>query len=1199
MADDDQPDGEDDDDPEARLEALSRLGFPSSQFGSVLEPAMTFMNAMADDPDARPWVPIGPRNMAGAVRALAQDPANPNTIWAGSSQGGLWRSDDAGSTWRPQGTRDQAFSVGALTFGGNLLYVGSGEPFAHYAPGRGLFRSSDGGQTLARMVGPSGADGAAEHYWRIRIDPSEPRRIWVAATTGLWRFEPDGSAHRELSPVAAPTQRGAAQGATDVVLAPDPADPANRLFLVAGISEQGLWRRIWDRRTPNDTGGALAWSRLTAAPLDHIDKKIGRARLALCAQLPDHVYAMFDDQGAAVEDAARPKGHPTELYASSDHGRTWERRRRLYTPEPAEPDDPHEGIAWYALLLEVHPVDPNLVLAGSVELFASTIGGGSDVAGDRSWKKILNAGQYDRDHASHADQHAALWDASDPRNLYVGNDGGIAFTPRIDGVSTKWRGRSYGIQITELNDVTVHPKLPTFTGAGLQDQSTRVSYGGPTWYPFGIGDGGGTAFEPDDPRIVYSMWQGQDIHHHWGLQRNHVAVSASVDARVPLPDLGDGPLVEMTVQNEQDFNWFPTDNGATFVGIIEHHPTRAGDVLIGRRLAAFHSSTGTTFDRLNTGAFTTKPPDPPAPALKSPEPQTSALAYGTGDPDREWWVGTSTGDVFVTTDGGGAWANRSPFTGAHGPWISRIAISPSNPSVVAIATGAFGGRPGQVRLSHDRGQHWVDLAGAGATALPPCPVVGLVFDPSDPRVLYAGTLVGVVVTRNLPAPTGAALTTLTSPAEWRRYSANLPFSLITDLAIVPFNGTLRCATYGRGAFECNLPTTPADRAMPSVRLSIRSHVMDDGRRYPAAQRIESDPRRPAAEGLSWIRSVDIRVDAPGIRLFDRFRFGEALDGAELDQDLPNDPPSLGDVNYVYVQVHNRGTAEADGVNVDLYWAKTPNLTGAPDLQAGLWPPGGGDPPAGAWQRAAPRQQLGNLRPGEPQVARFAWTPPPDAGAQVALLAVCSSTADVLPATRPSAILDLVQAEPHAAVRVMPTVGNPLYLRNGVDDSGQRAGVAWGGHTPDIIVAAADIDPAALDVTDLDYTRPLDRVTVGANKIWVRVSNRSGASASASLDVYCAPLAKLARPAEWRKLTTPSMALADVPANGWKLAGPIDWTPTAAELPCALVVLMNQTGVTPEPTKPSLDGIDSLDKLWRLLRTDPGSDKTAIRILRTA
>jgi hypothetical protein len=466
-----------------------------------------------------------------------------------------------------------------------------------------------------------------------------------------------------------------------------------------------------------------------------------------------------------------------------------------------------------------------------------------------------------------------------------------------------------------------------------------------------------------------------------------------------------------------------------------------------------------------------------------------------------------------------------------------------------------------VRLSHDSGQHWEDASGAVGTpgGLPRGSVFTVAFHPTNLTTLFAGTLVGVMVVRDLPVPPVGADSDLTAtpfpPVHWASFNDGLPNVEVTDLHATPVTGTLRCATFGRGVYECNLTgTTPADFVIPTVFLYIRDHVADDGRRYPAANVFFSDPRvpAPATEPADFDRtlSFDIRVDAPAYERRGAFGFGAQLDGAELDEQLPSDDLVVGDENIVHVQVHNRGTDDATGVEIHLYYAEMLPGGTAPEVDFGTLHFPGAPDAGSAWQRAGAMETTA-IRSGHPVVVRFRWIPPLRMRRSIALMAVASHASDtpVLPAAGTRDIATLTRETRHLSVRVVATKRDILYIRDGVDDDGLRGSVAWGGRSPDIIVLPAALptpdDPAG-PLGDLADPRLDATVRAGDSTVYVRVSNRTRLPVSARVRLYRVPLGAPAPESGWTAIGGP-VDVADippVPAPGRVPAEPPSWRTAA-------------------------------------------------------
>ena len=888
---------------------LERHAVPFGVYAPTLDRSIAFTALAAEDAPptglgAR-WVGYGARNIGGRIRALAQHPDYPLVIYAGTGAGGVYRTDDNGDTWAPIGGPRAVFAVGAMAVSRKdprVLYIGTGEPVLphgieagkvkqgagslRYPAGRGFFRYVEGSPLGVAEAGPSsntpaGTAGAADAYARIVDDPSSADRCWIASQTGLWRREAGPVFRREPVPPGTPAAPALGAACTDVLAVAgwDP-DRKQRLRLFAAFGALGVFRGLFDP----GAGGDARWDPILGGGLPAPSTADGitwdRIRLALCEQQPDHVYVLAEMQGADCK-----------VFYSSDGGDHWTERS-----PPGGTNGKMGGALWYSAFIEVHPLNPSIVVIGALNVLRSTDFG-------QHWELVLDQDQFNEgDFAQHADEHAALFDRGDPNRLWVGNDGGLSMAVDIvQGHPARdrgWRKRSHGIGAAMFNDITVHPTYPYMMGGGLQDNGTYVSFGGESWYEVGFGDGGQMCFEVADPRTFFAPSQGLGSNNDGPGALRRFASSAVgavfTGPRAPVNADRSPPYdVFATAQTVVESGINMATHKAPFVPVLQHHPSAAGRMLVGRK-------GGGAYFTVDAGAnhFPCK-----YTSVQIGSGDISALAYGNQAGDNaDFWIGTTKGVVLrgdntvppLPMPGGTASTVVTPAwtlvlppgspTGTPLPTavVTRIAVHPADSRYVACCASYDGTLPqGLVMLSANSGQAWTDISalGAGNTnvagSLPPGPCTSLAFDPqpaqAQAQVLYVGTSSGVYVIRNLPRrspPAGAPLGAFT-PA-WSRFlgvpsgqpdgPAAMPMILVEDLQIVSLparSGTgvvagapetmartrLLAATFGRGIYACDITRTrpvgvPAGG--PPVRLYIRQTLVEDGLSYP----------RPTPAGLN-------------------------------------------------------------------------------------------------------------------------------------------------------------------------------------------------------------------------------------------------------------------------------------------------------------------------------------------------------------
>ena len=596
------------------------------------------------------WSSLGPdltdsfgNPTSGRVSTIAIHPEDPNIIYIGAAQGGVWRTDDAGASWRPLTDNECSLAMGSIALDPvepDIIYAGTGEQ--HFSGdsyyGCGVLRSVNGGLTWEHLGSDvfqrPGRGGA--RISRVLVDPvtagsMNSTVVMAASTFGLFRSEDGGRSWRLVLDGIA----------TDVVMKPD--DPT-QLYAASFECDGGCAGVIY-----RSVDGGSSWT----AVLQDVPG-VWRINLAVAPSAPDVVYAsLYDGSDGA------PQGGLL-MYRSDDGGETW---RAL----EAAGGDCYEQ-CWYDLTLAVHPDDPERVNLGTITLFLSEDGG-------ETFRNYHPAGTY-------VDQHLMVFDTVTARDvLYLVNDGGVY---RSTDAGANFTSLSTNLAITQFyRGIALHPSDPDVTLGGTQDQGTQQSEAGTTiWTKVMGGDGGYTAFDAEDPSIWYGEYQ-------WGPpRRNGAGVGTGIgDER----GLFIPPFVMDPVDSKRLFfgttRLYRTDDSAeTWEPVFDDE--MGAITAIGPSAADPDVVYFATWGSRESRIFVTR--DGGATWSQSdrglPERYVGDLAIHPTDPDRAYAVvgGFRTGHVFETIDGGETWEDR---TGNLPDMpVNAVLHDPGDPAGVYIGT---------------------------------------------------------------------------------------------------------------------------------------------------------------------------------------------------------------------------------------------------------------------------------------------------------------------------------------------------------------------------------------------------------------------------------------------------------------------------------------------------------------------------------
>jgi hypothetical protein len=694
------------------------------------------------------WGQVGPTNVGGRVTDLVVDPNRPNTFYVAVSGGGVWKSTDAGSTFKPVWPGDQTQTMGALALGSDgTLWGGTGEANPSGGGltffGDGVYKSTDGGAHWKQWgLADSGAIG------KIVVDPADPKRVFVAAAgnlsgtagqRGIYRLSNGGKTWKLVLPTPNNTTGG-------IDLAIDPASPKR------------VYAALWDHRRNNgarvyggvgsglfrsDDGGDH-WKRLENVigthPADAAgtglksDASLGRIGVAIAPGDPGRVYVV----------SGTPYGPDKGFYVSDNGGDTF---------VPGGRPGSSGGYQWWFGRMWVDPKDKNHLFSADVNLRESKDGGAT-------WADSGGV---------HADQHAMQWDPKVPNRIYLGNDGGIYHSEQ-NGATGSWIHATYA-PWNQSYHLAVAADDPNRLATGLQDNGsvrTWTNTAGPAdlsqWNAYGGGDGHNVLIDPADHNIYYECSQV-------GVCTRHQDADGT--------------------SNASRFGQRHSSRITTDAPIVLD-PSNPSVVYFGGNVLDRSTDRGTTFTQISPpGDFLTGPVPPDeddkGPFYANEYATITSIAPAKTD-GNTIYVGTDTGRLWKTTDLGAHWTE---FTGKGLPtrWVNSVVVDPSNTDHVFVAYSGYreGDTAANVWETTNGGGSWSNVSGK----LPNAPVEMLVYDQPNHQ-LYAATDFGVFYDRN-------------GRKNWKSLGNGLPDTPVFDIKITADRQTVYAAAFGRSVWKMRAP----------------------------------------------------------------------------------------------------------------------------------------------------------------------------------------------------------------------------------------------------------------------------------------------------------------------------------------------------------------------------------------------------------
>ena len=699
------------------------------------------------------WRSIGPANMGGRISDFAAVDSNPAQYYVATATGGVWKTNNQGTTWQPVFEKEAVASTGAIAIyqrKPELVWLGTGEANGRNSSawGKGVYRSDDGGGSWTSM----GLEATAS-IGRIVCDPNDSLTVYVAALGRLWGANPERGVFkthdggRSWSHVL---KLDANTGCVDLAM-----DPGNPRRLYAAMYARR--RTPWSFTGVSETGGVYrstdagkSWTKCT----DGLPRRTGRIGLSVYGKSPNVVYAVVEsDEGgrlADFEETSRSGG----VFRSDDAGVHWQR---------VSPFSPR---SFYFSQIRVQPDDSTRIYLLGTDLYVSDDGGTSFRA--RGAKAV------------HPDCHAMWIDPKNGKHLLLGTDGGV--NESTDRAST-WRFVD-NLPIGEFYDVATNMREPYYdVYGGLQDNQ---SWGGPSrtrmeidnwlddsreghgimnehWFVLGGGDGFHVAADPTNPDIVYYESQGGEI-----LRQD----LSSGRERSCKPSHNEG---EQTFR----FNW-----NTPFL-ISPHDPTV---LWMGGQYVFRLYERGDKWERVSPD-LTTADPKQMATGGSGAEQHCTIVALSES-PARAGvlWAGTDDGKVWVSPDAGKSWRDVTANVKGvpRGLYVSCVDASPLD---AATAYLSFDGHRSDdvnpyVYVTHDQGKSWASLA---AGLRKDAPVVSVRAGRKNKDLVYVGTEFGMSVS-------------LEGGRNWLPLKNGLPTVGVDDIHTQPRDLDLVVATHGRSLY---------------------------------------------------------------------------------------------------------------------------------------------------------------------------------------------------------------------------------------------------------------------------------------------------------------------------------------------------------------------------------------------------------------
>ena len=691
--------------------------------------------------NALEWRFIGPFR-GGRVIAVTGVPGDERTFYFGAVGGGVWKTTDAGTVWSPVFDAQNIASIGAIEVAPSdhkVIYVGTGEADmrSDISVGNGMYKSADAGKTWS-YIGLRDS----QQIGRIAVDPNDANVVYVAALGHAYAPNSERGVYRSTDGGATWSKvldKGPDVGAIDLALVPE-----NPKVVYAAMwnSRRPPWSQYGPIEGPGSglyksTDGGDHWQQVSGNGLP--TGEWGRCGIAVARGTQGRrVYALLEAKGASG------------LYRSDDGGNSWTR---------VGTDSRITSRNWYFGQVTVDPHNPDVIYVPNVATYRSTDGG-------KTFEVLKGA--------PGGDDYHQLWvDPSNSDRMILGSDQGTNISVDRGATWTTW----YNQPTAQMYHVITDNQFPYWVYGSQQDSGTvalpsRTNHGQINEYDrdsVGGAESGYIAPDPKDPNIVYVGNTNGSLA-RWDKR---TAQSQNI---TPWPEPGFG--VEIS-QRKYRFPW---------TAPLVFSPADPQALYYGAQMLLKTVDGGLKWTEISpdlTGATTEGKAEKGPVTIANAKQRGYGVIYSIAPSPRDArliWVGSDTGLIHLTRDGGKQWTNVTPHGLSDWSKITCIEASHYDPAVAyaAVDRHRLDDYGPHLFRTRNYGKTWTEIdSGIAAPAF----ANAIREDTSRKGLLYAATEMGVYASFD-------------DGEHWQPLQFNLPVTSVRDLTV--HGDDLVIATHGRG-----------------------------------------------------------------------------------------------------------------------------------------------------------------------------------------------------------------------------------------------------------------------------------------------------------------------------------------------------------------------------------------------------------------